>query len=170
MVLLCPGYRCRKWRCPVDTLTQTVQTLSGLFGLGRIPHQIREELEAESPILLVAEGIAEVAVFRNFKSPVAYCRRKRTLFVGYFVLSEERLVVKAGSYNKISVNMRYDDPPFQNIAFTATSRLLSLSCDASVASPQMAGQIEVRLHLPDVGTAADILQAVGAQIEFSGTA
>ncbi len=149
----------------MDTLTQT---LSGFLGLGRLPAPLREELEAESPILVVAEGIAETALFRDFKSPGAYCHRKRTRFIGFFVLSEERLVVKAGLYNTINVNMRYDDPQFRNIVFTASPTLLSLTFDASVQSPKMSGQIEVRLHLPDVETAAEILQAVGAQIEVTG--
>ncbi len=147
----------------MGTLTQR---LSGFLGLGRLPARLREELEAESPLLVVAEGITEIAVFKKFRSPVAYCRRKYTLFIGFFVLSETRLIVKAGLHNTINVNMRYDDPQFQNIVFAATPTLLSLTFDASVQSPKMSGQIEVRLHLPDVGTAAKILQAVGGQIEF----
>jgi hypothetical protein len=79
-------------------------------------------------------------------------------------------VARAGLYDRINVNMRYDDPQFQTIAFTASSKVLSLKFDASVQSPQMGGQIEVRLRLPDVGTAAEILQTVGAQIEFNGAA
>jgi len=147
------------------TLTQR---LSGFLGLGRLPARLREELEAESPILLLAEGIAETAIFSHFRSPGAYCHRKRTLFIGFFVLSETGLMVKAGAYDQINVHLLYDDPQFRNIAFTATPRVLSLSFDASVHSPETSGHIEVRLHLPDVGTATEILQAVGAQIEFKG--
>jgi hypothetical protein len=145
-----------------------IQSFAGLFRLGRIPSALRAQLESESRILYLAEGIAETAVFKYFRSPGMCCYRRFTSFIGFFVITEKRIVAKAKLYNQINVNMAYTDPRFQSIAFVADSKRLSLAFDASVQGPQMSGQMEVRLHLPDVGAAVDILQKAGAPIELKG--
>jgi hypothetical protein len=151
-----------------NTMGTVTQRIACFFHLGRIPAALRVQLESESRILYLAEGIAETAVFRNFRGPGMWCYRRYTSFIGFFVLSERRIVAKAGgrfSQVNIDVNIAYDDSRFQTIAFVAGSKLLSLAFDASVQSPEMSGQIEVRLYLPDVGAATQILRKVGARIE-----
>jgi hypothetical protein len=142
------------------------QKIVGLFCPGRLPATLRARLETEGRILCLAEGIAETAVFKDFRAPGAHCSHRCTGFTGFFVITEKRIVVKAAFFNQINVNVAYDDPQFRSIAFTATPELLSLAFDASVQSPQMSGQVEVRLHLPDVSTTTAILLKIGARIEL----
>ncbi len=147
-------------------LATTVQKIAAFLRLGRMPPSLRSQLEAEGRILYLAEGIAETAVFRDFRAPGAYCSYRCIAFVGFFALSQQRLVVKARFADQISINIPYEDPRFHQLMFTATPRKLSVAFDASLQGPEMSGQLEVRAHLPDVATVAAILQRVGAQVKL----
>jgi len=147
-------------------MTTTVQKLAGFLHLGRIPPLLRSQLEAEGRILYLAEGILETAVFRDFRAPGAYCSHRWIAFVGFLVLSQKRLVVKARFAHQISINIPYEDPRFHKLTFKATPKMLSVAFDASLQGPGISGQLEVRAHLPDVATVAAILQRVGAQVKL----
>ena len=148
-------------------MTTVIQRIAGLFHLGRIPADIRTRLESEGRILYIAEGIWETAVFKNFKTPGSYCGYRCISFIGFFALSEKRIIAKAKFHHDINVNATYDNPQFQSIAFIADTKMLSLAIDVSAQSPQMSGLMEVRLHLQDVDMAVQILQGVGARIEHT---
>jgi len=141
-----------------------VQRLATGLGLGRLPDALRAQLESEGPIVYLAEGILETAIFRRYKAPGIRSRHRRIGFIGYFVLSERRMVVKAKRYNEVNINTAYDDALFKKLTFAVRPRYLSLVFDASEQGAQASGQIEVRLHLPDVVVAAKILEQAGARI------
>jgi hypothetical protein len=78
------------------------------------------------------------------------------------------MVVKATCYQEININAAYDDAPFKKMTFAVRPRYLSLAFDASAQSAQANGQVEIRLHLPDVAVAATILERAGARIVSDG--
>lgn len=141
-----------------------VQKVAGGLGLGRVPGSLRAQLESEGPIRYLAEGILETAVFRHYQAPGFYSWRRRIAFIGYFVLSERRLVARAKCFHSIDINAAYDEPLFGKMTITARRRYLSLAFDASATNAQASGQVEARLHLPDVAAAAAILERVGARV------
>lgn len=140
------------------------QKLTAGLHLGQLPGTVRAQLESEGRILYLAEGIRETAIFRRYRGPDAYSWRHGIVFIGYFALSERRLVARAKQYHQINMNVAYDDPRFKAMTFTVRPRYLSLAFDASAQSPQSSGQIEVRLHLPDIAAATKILEQAGARI------
>jgi hypothetical protein len=145
-----------------------LQRLTGGLHLGQLPGTVRAQLESEGRILYLAEGIRETAKFTRYRAPGVYSWRRWIAFIGYFALSERRLVAKAKQYHRIDVNVAYDDPQFKAMTFTVRPKYLSLAFDASAQSPKASGQIEVRLHLPDIAAATKILEQAGAQIVSGG--
>lgn len=149
-------------------MSAILQKWAARLRLGQLPPARRAELESEGRILYLAEGIRETAIFMHFKASNARSRYRRVWFLGYFALSERRLVAKAKCGQEIDINVTYDETRFQKMTFAVTPKYLSLAWDASAQSPQMSGQMEVRLHLPDVATAAKILEQAGARMEPHG--
>jgi hypothetical protein len=136
--------------------------------LGRLPATVRAQLESEGRILYLVEGIMETAIWRGYRAPGAAIGERRIAFIGYFALAERRLVAKAKQYHEVNVNVAYDDPRFKAMTFTVRPRYLALAFDASAQGPQSSGQMEVRLHLPDIAAATKILEQAGARIVSNG--
>jgi hypothetical protein len=145
-------------------MARFLQKLATRLRLGQLPEAVRTQLESEGRILYLAEGVRETAIFRDYRAPGAYILQRRIVFIGYFALSERRLVAKAKAYHEINVNVAYDEPRFKAMTFTVRPKYLALAFDASAQSPQASGQIEVRLHLPDIAAATKFLEEAGAQI------
>jgi hypothetical protein len=152
---------CAKGESPMSLI---IQKLTARLGLGQLPEALRDQLESEGRILYLAEGILETALFRNYRAPSVYSSHRRMAFIGYFALSERRMVARAKGYHQIDVNMAYDDPRFQKITFAVRPKFLSLAFDASTQNAQASGQVEVRLHLPDIAAAARMLEQAGARM------
>ncbi len=146
-------------------MSTLVQRLAAGLRLGRLPEATRAQLEGEGRILYLAEGVLETAIFRHYRARGFRIGHSRKTFIGYFVVSERRMVVKAKCYNEIDVNTAYDEALFQKITFAMRPTYLSLAFDASAQNAQASGQIEVRVHLPDVAVAAGILGQTGARVE-----
>ena len=142
--------------------TTFTQKAARVFGLGRMPAERRAQMESEGQMLYLAEGIAETAILRGFKAPGARCAYRRMLLVGFFALSERRLVARAKCFHKIDIDTTFDDPKFRRLEFRATPHYLSLMFDPSSYLPDASGRVEIRLHLPDVRKAAELLEAKGA--------
>lgn len=145
-----------------------VQRLAAGLRLGRLPGTVRAQLESEGRILYLAEGVLETAIFRQYRAPGVRSNYRRISFIGYFALSERRMVVKAKCYDEININVAYEDAAFKKMTFAVRRRYLSLAFDASAQNAQASGQVEVRLHLPDVAAAAEILEQGGAQVMRDG--
>ena len=141
-----------------------VQKLAAKLRLGRLPGTLRTQVESEGRILYLAEGILETAIFRHYKTPNACSSHRRIAFIGYFALSERRIVAKAKCYHEIDVNVAYDDALFKSMTFAVRPKYLSLAIDASAQSAQASGQMELRLHLPYPAAAAKILEQAGTQM------
>jgi len=136
--------------------------------LGRLPEALRTQLESEGRILYLAENIGETAICKDYRAPGARSGRRWIWFIGYFVLTERRVVAKARWYHRVDVNVAYDEPLSPALAFHVKRKYLCLAWDASAQDPRTSGQLEVRLYLPDVTTAARLLEQAGARIEWNG--
>ena len=146
-----------------------VQRLAAGLRLGRLPGAVAAQLESDGRILYLAEGILQTAIFRDYRAPGIRSNCRRISFIGYFALSQRRMVVKARCYHQINISVPYDDAAFKKLTFAVRGRYLSLVFDASAQSAQASGQVEIRLHLPDLAAAAKILEQSGAQITRNGT-
>ncbi|MDX9974382.1 MAG: hypothetical protein RBU21_15460 [FCB group bacterium] len=144
------------------TLTQRIATF---LHLGKMPLNILGQISSEGEILYSAEGIGETVILRSFRAPGHYASRRKMAFVGYFAITERRIVARAGAYNCIGINVSFDDPRFQQLEFKATEKYLCIAYDASIQADNMSGQVEIRLHLPDIDKAARILAEKGARID-----
>ncbi len=141
-----------------------------LLHLGRMPADVKTQLAAEGSVLYVEESICQTAIIHHFRAPGFYIWHGRKVFIGYFVLTECRFMVKAGFYNKIDLNLCFDEPAFKNVVFLATPKYLSATFDPSSQIPGASGKIEVRLHLSDLITPAKILLEKGAILKTKGLA
>ncbi len=145
-----------------------VQRLAAGLGLGRLPGAVRAQLESDGRILYLAEGVLQTAIFRDYRAPGVRSNYRRISFIGYFALSQRRMVVKAKCYHQININAAFNDAAFKKMTFAIRGRYLSLVFDASAQSAQASGQVEVRLHLPDFAAAAKILEQSGAHVTRNG--
>jgi hypothetical protein len=162
MVAVFKSIGCLGGETRMETL---VQKLAARLRLGQLPEALRAELEAEGRLLYLAQGIRETAIFRHYRASGVYSGYRRMGFIGYFALSERRLVAKAKCYHEIDVSVAYDEALFQQMTFTVRPRYLALAFDASARNAAASGQIEVRLHLPDIRAAAQLLEQAGARFE-----
>lgn len=148
--------------------TTVTQRIAGFLHLGKMPVDVEAHLQSEGRMLYLAEGIAETAILRNFKAPGTRCGYRRMGFVGFFALTERRILASARYFHGIRIDTAFNDPPFKQLEFHATPKYLSVTFDPSIHGPDMSGRIEIRLHLPDVATAARILADKGARLTAEG--
>ena len=144
------------------TLTQRI---ARVFGFGRLPAALRRQLEAESAILYLAEGVTQAATLRNFRAPGVRCGVRKMGFVGSVVLTGERFLVKAGSYHHIDLDLALGDPRLQQIAFVREGDTLVARFDASLKGADYSGEVEIRLHLPDSDELVKALSRIGVRVE-----
>ena len=144
-----------------------IQKVASFFHLGRLPDNVRTQMISEGGILYLAEGIAETAIFTDFRSPGIYCSSRRLTLIGFFALSDHRIVLRANCYHEILINTTYDDTKFKGITFKTSKTdqgFLSLTFDAAGYILAASGQVEIRLHLPDSSMAVKILNQKGVCI------
>jgi hypothetical protein len=146
-----------------ETLTQRI---AGWFRIGRVPEEVRVQMAQEGGILYKAHGIRQTAIYSGFSAPGQYSAARVQGFIGYVAMSAQRFVVRAGRYNKIDVNITFGDPKFSDIIWMATPKYLSLAFDAANHIPNASGNIEVRLHVPDVEAVVRLLAAKGVKVQM----
>lgn len=145
-----------------ETFTQRI---AGWFRIGRVPEELKAEMAKEGGALYKAHGIRQTAIYSDFNAPGRYSAARAQGFIGYVAMSEQRFVARAGGYNKIDVNVTFGDPKFNDVVWTATPKYLSLAFDAAAHIPQASGNIEVRLHVPDVEAVVRLLAAKGVKVQ-----
>ena len=146
-------------------MTTIVQRIARMFRLGRISPALRSQLEAAERIHYLAEGIWQTAVFKEFRAPGACCGHRTIGFIGFFIVTEKRLIAKARLGHQVDIDIGFKHPQFGSVSFVADRSMIYLRFDASIQSPDMSGQIELRLHVPDTQVVADVLKKAGAMIE-----
>jgi len=143
-------------------MSSLFQRVVHFFRFGRLPDEVKTQLESEGGMLFLAEGVAMTSILTDFKAPGVRCSYRRMTIIGFLALSEQRIVIRAKCWHKIDVNTAFDDPRFKTIAFNSTEKYLSLRFDPSGFIPDASGQVEIRVHVPNVSRAAKILEGKGA--------
>jgi len=60
--------------------------------------------------------------------------------------------------------MALADPRLRQISFTKAANVVSIQFDASMRGPDHAGQVELRLHVPDPDAMTEALDEVGVRV------
>jgi hypothetical protein len=141
--------------------TTVTQRIAQVLGLGRVPSPLRRQLETESPILYVAEGIAETITLKDFKAPSVRCGWRKMGLIGFVIVTEKRLVAKTRSYHHVDLDLTFADPRFQQINLAREGDLFLMQFDASLKGSGYSGQVEVRLRLPSQDQLIAALGKVG---------
>ena len=145
-----------------NMMSSLFQRVAHFFRFGRLPDEVRVQLESEGGMLFLAEGVVTTSILTDFKAPGVRCSYSRMTIIGFLALSEQRIVIRAKCWHKIDVNTTFDDPKFKTIAFNPTEKYLSLKFDPSGFIPDASGQVEIRIHVPNVSKVAKILEEKGA--------
>ena len=137
------------------------QRVAHFLRFGRLPDEVRDQLESEGGMLFLEEGVVTTSILIDFKAPGVRCSYRRMTIIGFLALSEKRIVIRAKCWHKISINTTFDDPRFKAIVFNPSEKYLSLSFDPSGFIPNASGQVEIRVHVPNVSKAVKILEEKG---------
>jgi len=129
--------------------------LHRLFGIGRIPGDLRAMLEAEG-LLAFDEGIGGWIVTRNFRAPGKRSNFRMSGFTGFLAVTERRVIAHA--YGRRILNVPYDDPSFAALRVDlARPDRIEISFDAGTFHPDWSGGIVLRFNTAMAGTFFDIL-------------
>lgn len=115
------------------------------FGIGKIPKELRAELEAEGLVCL-DEGINGRLGFRKFRAPWCYYGRKVSLFSGGLAVTQRRFVATTmmPMFRRI-VDIPLDDPRLAKLKCSIDKRnRLVISFEAADFHDDRSGRVEAR--------------------------
>jgi hypothetical protein len=117
-----------------------------LFRVGRIPDQLKAQLDGEG-ILLQEEGISGSTTYRNFHRPGAYAGWRRVWYSASLTITRTRVVGLAGS--RLIINVPLTDARLRrlNISLEKDDVLL-VAFDAALFHHDWSGTIEYRFRTP----------------------
>ena len=128
-----------------------------LFGLGRLPRNIRSELENEE-IEFLDEGIRSSITFRKFKAPGKHFYWRRNWFSGSFVVTKKR--VAGFAYAKKLINVPFESPLFEKLHIEATDpHCIFVRFEASDFHADRRGTIECRFKTEKALFAVALLES-----------
>lgn len=126
-----------------------------LTGSGRLPAELRAELEEDEPVLL-EEGLAGSITLRHYRAPGKRASWKKRAISGAIAVTRHRLVVWAGGERHIDIPLA--DPRRSAIDVVAeTPERVCFAYDAGAFDDRRAGQVEVRLRTPQAARIAELL-------------
>ncbi len=85
-------------------------------------------------------------------------------FIGFFAASQSRFVASASCFNKVWLDLAYDDPRLGRITFSADGRRLSMSFNADGLIPRATGDVTLRLRVPNALEIARMLESQRAKV------
>lgn len=115
-----------------------------LFGIGKMPAQLVDQLKGEG-LLLFDEGVRGSVTYLNFRAPGRYSNWKRQWYTASIALTELRLVALRHSQTIINVPLADERLRHMNFSLDAKSALL-VAFDASLFQPEWSGKIEYRFR------------------------
>jgi hypothetical protein len=117
-----------------------------LFGLGKIPKQLRATFESEG-LLLHDEGLSGSLTYLDFRAPGKRFTWRRQWFTASVVLTQIRIV--ALQYSNFAINVPFVDERVRKMRFSveAESTLL-VAFDAGLFHSDWSGTIEYRFQTP----------------------
>jgi hypothetical protein len=117
-----------------------------LFGLGKLPKQLRATFESEG-ILLLDEGVPSSVTYLDFHAPGKRFAWKRQWFNASIVITQTRIV--ALQYSNFAINVPFGDERIQKMRFSVEGEsALLVAFDAGLFHPNWSGTIEYRFKTP----------------------
>ena len=132
-----------------------------LFGIGRMPPQIKSELSSEG-LIVFDEAVKSSITYRDFRAPGKYSSWRRQWFTGCVALTEVRLV--ALQFNNLAINVPFTDERIRKMNFKADEDSLFVAFDAGLFHNDWSGTIEYKFRSDH---AAKILEKLQAQMAFT---
>jgi hypothetical protein len=132
-----------------------------LFGLGRIPRQLRPLLESEG-IVVADEGIGGWFITKHVNGPGRRYRNRAEGFSGCLVVTKKRILCY--TYWKRQINISVDDPKVSVLQVTLLkAETLSIAFESSVFREEWSGVIEFRFNTERAQLFHDTLRSIGAR-------
>lgn len=126
--------------------------LRRLFGIGKLPREMREQFDSEG-IIYLAEY---VAVTRRFTGKVPGHRASGSVasYVGSLVFTSQHAVATLSSVPKIAgrtMDVRWNDPQQGAVKAEISSSGVSLAADIAAVDPQFSGQLSLtyKVDIPE---------------------
>ena len=126
--------------------------LRRLFGIGKLPREMREQFESEGIIYLADY----VPVTRRFTGKVPGLRASGSLasYVGSLVFTSQRAVATLSSVPKVAgrtMDVRWDDPQQGAVKVQISGSGISLDVDVATVDPQFSGQLSLtyKVDIPE---------------------
>ncbi len=137
-----------------EDMAQTL--LYRLFGIGKIPDQIKAEIAQEGS-LFQEEGIAGSVTYKNFRRPGRYESWRRQWGTASLAITQTRLI--AWFYSRTTIDVPFSDPRFRSLDITLEKpHLLKIAFDASTFHGDWSGQIEYRFRTDQAQVFLDTLK------------
>ncbi len=128
-----------------------------LLGPGLLPDELRAELAAEQPVVIV-EGLTGIVTLRHYRAPGRRYGIAKSAVSGAVAVTRQRLVVWAGRQKQVDVPLDHPLRGAVQLGVEGPDRLLVTIADLSRFNPATSGTMEIRLTTPD---AARIAAAAG---------
>ncbi|WP_179467319.1 hypothetical protein [Mycolicibacterium vinylchloridicum] len=126
--------------------------LRRLFGIGKLPREMREQFDSEG-IIYLAEF---VPVTRRFSGKVPGHRASGAIasYVGSVVFTSQRAVATLSSVPKVAgrtMDVRWNDPQQGTVTAEISSSGITLTVDIAGVDPQFSGQLSLtyKLDIPE---------------------
>ncbi|NTY61221.1 hypothetical protein [Mycolicibacterium sphagni] len=126
--------------------------LRRLFGIGKLPREMREQFDSEG-IIYLAEY---VAVTRRFTGKVPGHRASGSFasYVGSLVFTSQRAVATLSTVPKIAgrtMDVRWNDPQQGAVKAEISSSGVSLAADIAAVDPKFSGQLSLtyKVDIPE---------------------
>lgn len=126
--------------------------LRRLFGIGKLPREMREQFDSEG-IIYLAEF---VPVTRRFSGKVPGHRASGAIasYVGSVVFTSQRAVATLSSVPKVAgrtMDVRWNDPQQGTVTAEISSSGITLTIDIAAVDPQFSGQLSLtyKVDIPE---------------------
>lgn len=130
-----------------------------LLGAGTLRPQLRAELEEEG-LLLLEEGLRATLRYRHFKAPGRYHHGKVTPQRVALAISEERLVVYAGSGRAKLIDSAFASDDWDKVEVDVAEGRVEITVDYDRDDdPKVSGVILIRIHSPQADAIAREVRA-----------
>lgn len=117
-----------------------------LFGLGKMPQQLRATLNLEG-LVLFDEGIKASLTYLDFRAPGKRFTWRKQWFTGCIALTKLRLV--ALQYSSQAINVPLNDERIRRLRISIEGEeTLLISFDPGLFHADWSGTMEYRFHTP----------------------
>ena len=137
-----------------------------LFGLGKIPRQLRPMIESEG-IVVADEGIGGWLITKHLNGPGRRHRNRAEGFSGCLVVTQKRVLCY--TYGKRQINIAVDDPRVSELQVALPkAQTLSIAFESGVFREDWCGVMEFRFNTERAQLFHDALRSIGARGSASG--